>query len=301
MKTGKIQELRANSTSTEVIYPVTPAQAVKLAGTSQSLADWMQRHGSPEPAPLMQLSNRGVLYDGDSVFCLTGASFASSGNGWFEIACQRLGIAGMNKAVSGSHVSDLANGMYNNTFWTSAEFEQFTHLVIMFSHNYDVSLFNETPDNWTDYTGNFQYSQDRTSTRSFDYIIRKYRDMCYAQRLVTGSKWFGTAAGKPCNIIFTTHWHDARAKYNASIRKVCDRWRLPLVAFDECAGFTINQPLEVSTGESIQMSLKYAGDTEVIDGITVGWHPQLGQAAYIQNKLAKTFCDYLIPNTLLIG
>lgn len=297
MKTGTIKELKATQESTEVIYPVTPTNAVKIPGTSMSIADWMAQHGDPVPAPTSQIANRGVLYDSSSVFCLSGASFASSGNGWFEVACRNLGVAPMNKAVSGSHVSDLATGMYNGTFWTPAEFEQFTHLVIMFSHNYDISLFNEVEDDWTNYSF-FQYSNDRVSTRCFDYIIRKYRDMCYAQRLVTGSKWFGTTAGKPCNIILTTNWHDSRTRYNDSVRKVCEKWRLPLVAFDECVGFTRNQPLETASGESIQMSLKYSGDTEVIDGVTYGWHPQLGQAQYIQQKMAKTFCDYLIPNAI---
>lgn len=291
---GKTKVLGAGA---ESIFPITITKNILFNGTSKTLEQWIEEHGEVgDLAAERQLPNRGIVYDTDSVFCLSGASFGNAGgNGWFELACSKLGVTPMNKAVSGSHVNNLASGMFDGTFWTSAEFESMTHLVIMFTHNYDVFAPQVIEDNWLDYTNNFQYTGTQ-SARCFDYIIHKYRAMCYDQRNVAGSKWYGTEHGKPCNIILCTHWHDARTLYNSSIRQLSRKWNIPLICFDENAGYTYLQPLESSTGDSVQYSLLLSNDSEVINGITVGWHPKGGQTQVPQKQMAKTFCDYMAPN-----
>ena len=101
----------------ENIFPVTLTKDVLFNGTSKTLEQWIEEHGEiGSSATDMHISNRGIVYDSDSVFCLSGASFASSNNGWFELACTKLGVTPMNKAVSGSHITNLASGMFNGTF-----------------------------------------------------------------------------------------------------------------------------------------------------------------------------------------
>ena len=91
---------------------------------------------------------------------------------------------------------------------------------------------------------------------------------------------------KPAVILLCTHWHDARVVYNESIRKLSDKWGFPLVKFDEQIGFskTVEHP-----ETHRQTSTLFADDTECIDGVEYGWHPNRGKDCYIQNRMAAVF------------
>ena len=122
----------------------------------------------------------------------------------------------------------------------------------------------------------------------FDYVIKRYQSECYALKDDPKSKYYGTKSGKPAVIVLCTDWHDARTTYNAAIRRLAARWGLPLVEFDRNIGFSKDAP-NPATGT--QQSLLHAQDTQTIEGVAYGWHPQRGQDKYIQQRMAAIFTD----------
>ena len=141
---------------------------------------------------------------------LTGASFASPQNGWFEIGCPQLDARALNRAIAG-------------------ELDEMDALVIMQVHNRDVSATGGLKEKYTDYTTPF----DRSNyAAAFDYVIKRYQSECYALKDDPKSKYYGTKSGKPAVIVLCTDWHDARTTYNAAIRSLAARWGLPLVEFE---------------------------------------------------------------------
>ena len=50
---------------------------------------------------------------------LTGASFASPQNGWFEIGCRQLDARAINRAIGGESIADTANRMAEGTLWNA--------------------------------------------------------------------------------------------------------------------------------------------------------------------------------------
>lgn len=119
-----------------------------------------------------------------------------------------------------------------------------------------------------------------------DYILKKWQALCYEQRNVAGSKWYGTQHGKPCRIMFVSHWHDARSYYNDAIRVLAKRWGAQICPFDEKIGFSKSQPFQ--NGQ--QVSRLYAQDTQTIEDVVYGWHPLRGlEGEYIQSKMAGIF------------
>ena len=200
---------------------------------------------------------------------LTGASFADKNfNQWFEIMCMELGVRGYNKGLSGSSIHDTAQKMHDGTLYTKAELEDFEVLMIMHVHNNNVADTTGLIADHKNYTfpaaGNLSYAQ------AFDYVLKKYAADCYALKDDTTSKWYGQKMGKPCKVVCLTHWHDSRSIYNEAIRTLRDKWGFTLVELDKNIGFSKNQPHPI-TAE--QTSIMYAVDTEVIDGVTYGWHP----------------------------
>lgn len=218
---------------------------------------------------------------------LTGASFASSHNGWFEIGCRYLQANGINRAVGGESIANTANKMADGTLWSFEEFEKLDALVIMHVHNRDVFDPSQLLLDYKDYTTPF----DRSNyARIFDYVIKRYISECYALKDNPQSAYYGTKAGKPAVIVLCTDWHDARATYNTSIRKLAEKWGLPLVEFDKYIGFSKNIPHPV-TGQ--QQSLLYAKDDQTIEGTKYGWHPDRGEDKYIQQRMAAIFVDLM--------
>lgn len=216
---------------------------------------------------------------------LTGASFASPQNGWFEIGCRQLDARAINRAIGGESIADTANRMAEGTLWNAGELDEMDALVIMQVHNRDVSATGGLKEKYTDYTTPF----DRSNYAAvFDYVIKRYQSECYALKDDPKSKYYGTKSGKPAVIVLCTDWHDARTTYNAAIRRLAARWGLPLVEFDRNIGFSKDTP-NPATGT--QQSLLHAQDTQTIEGVAYGWHPQRGQDKYIQQRMAAIFTD----------
>ena len=69
---------------------------------------------------------------------LTGASFASPTNGWFELGCEVLGATPINRAIGGESIVNTANRMIEGTLYNKEEFENLDALVIMQVHEKDV-------------------------------------------------------------------------------------------------------------------------------------------------------------------
>lgn len=210
---------------------------------------------------------------------LTGASFAVPENGWFEIACEDMGAKGINKAVSGQAIMNTANDMHNGKFYTFEQLENADVLVIDHVHNQNVANPEWLKDDYNDYTMPiYNYSI------GYDYVIKRYKDDCYKLKDNPESKYYGTENGKPARIVLCTHWHDSRTTFNPAIRKLAEKWDLPLVKFDEQIGFSKDQLVDGK-----QPSLLYAQDTETIGGVVYGWHPKRGKGEYIQRKMAQIF------------
>ena len=185
-----------------------------------------------------------------------------------------------------------ANKLAEGSLYSREELERIDALVIMHVHDKDVYNEKNLKENYTDYQLPFDYSD---YPEAYDYLIKRYLSDCYELRNDTASKYYGTTAGKPAVIILCTHWHDARTTYNASIRKLAEKWGFPLVEFDKYIGFSKRQ-LHPVTKE--QTSLIYAtGNPQVQDGIAYGWHPQSGENKYIQRRMAATFYN-LMQNIL---
>lgn len=219
----------------------------------------------------------------DRNILLTGASFAYSGNEWFGYVCKNLNVTGYNKAVSGETMQHTAQKIHDGTLYSQTEFEDFDVLLIFHSHNQAV---NNTANIKTDYNDYTFPITDRSA--QWDYVLKKYAADCYAARLNPDSRWYGTKYGKPYMVVVCTHWHDARTIFNDSIRELQKKWGFILCEFDTRIGFSKNQVHPV-TGE--QVSILHcdnpSGDTEVINGVTYGWHPTRDKGAWIQHQMAS--------------
>ena len=219
---------------------------------------------------------------------LTGASFASSNNGWFEIGCKYLNAKPINRAIGGHAIADAANMMANGKLYSKKELENIDALVIMHVHERNVSDTVGLKKDYNDYPIPF----DRSNyAAAYDYVIKKYITDCYNLKFDKSSKYYNTFAGKPAIIVFSTHWHDARPIFNNSIRQLGERWGIPVIEFDKYIGFSKNQ-LHPVTGQ--QTSILYTNNnTQEIKGETFGWHPSHGKGQYIQQRMAAIFVDMM--------
>jgi hypothetical protein len=219
---------------------------------------------------------------------LTGASFASPNNGWFELGCRQLNATALNRAIGGEAIANTANRMVANTLYTPQELEEIDAFVIMQVHNKDVASDVGLKEKYQDYEVPF----DRSNyAAAYDYVIKRYITDCYNLKFNKDSKYYGSMNGKPVIIVLATHWHDARVVYNASIRKLGEKWGFPVIEFDKYIGFSKDR-LHPVTGK--QFSLIYTrGNKETIDGVEYGWHPDNGQDQYIQQRMAAIFADLM--------
>ncbi|MDR2040010.1 MAG: DUF5040 domain-containing protein [Bacteroidales bacterium] len=218
---------------------------------------------------------------------LTGASFASKENKWFEMGCKEIGAMAINRAIGGEAIANTANRMAEGTLYSRQELETTDALVIMQVHNKDVFEDSKLLEKYTDYPLPF----DRSNyAAAFDYVIKRYISECYELKNDSNSVYFGSRSGKPAIIVLCTDWQDIRESYNTSIRKLAEKWGLPLVEFDRNIGFSKNQKHPV-TGQAY--SLLYSADTQTVDGIKYGWHPTRGENSYIQQKMAAIFADVM--------
>ena len=209
--------------------------------------------------------------------CIVGASFAYPENCWFELACEKMGLKPINKAISCSNIKDTAKSMRENSLFTLDELDSFATFAIMHTHNYNV------------YDG---VGVHTPYVEAYDYVIKQYSALCQALEFNPDSKWFGIAGGKPVDILICTHWHDARTNFNESVRKLDEKWEsVRLCKFDEQIGFTKDKP-DPQTG--VQISVYYAhpdqNATEIMGGVEYGWHPKRGRDSEIQQRMADIFC-----------
>lgn len=224
---------------------------------------------------------------GKYTILLTGASFASPENGWFELGCEKLDAICLNRAIGAEAIANTANKMAEGTLYSPDELENIDALVIMHVHEKDVFDESMLRDKYTDYPTLF----DRSNyAAAYDYVIKRYITECYNLQFDKQSKYHGNKMGKPVVIVLCTHWHDGRTLYNSTVRKLAGKWGLPLVEFDKNIGFS-KHTLHPAGG--IQPSLIYSQDSEVMDDITYGWHPQRGKDKYIQQKMASIFVDVM--------
>lgn len=66
--------------------------------------------------------------------------------------------------------------------------------------------------------------------------------------------------------------------------------KLDCKELDKNIGFSKNSVHPVTGG---QVSVIHAQDTEVIDGVTYGWHPSRAADAYIQDRIAEVVIKHL--------
>lgn len=223
---------------------------------------------------------------------LTGASFATSNNSWFEMGCERLNANPINKAVGGHAIANTANLMVEGKLYSMEELEKTDAFVIMHVHNmdvYDTAQIRKTIEE-------YKLPFDRSNyAAAYDYAIKKYITDCYNLKFNPQSKYYESKTGKPPVIILCTHWNDSRTIYNESVRKLAQKWGFPLVEFDKYIGFSNNQDHPV-TGEAF--SLLYANDTQTVDGKKHGFHPVNGKDKHIQQRMAAIFRS-LMRNVIL--
>lgn len=223
--------------------------------------------------------------DWDGTFLLTGASFASPDNGWFELGCEELGVVGLNRAIGGEAIANTANRMADGTLYSEEELENIDAFIIMQVHNKDVFDESHLKEKYTDYPIPF----DRSNyAAAYDYVIKRYLADCYNLQFNPHSRYFGNKKGKPAVVILCTHWHDGRTVYNTSVRRLAAKWGFPLIEFDKEIGFSKDVVLP-DTGQ--QESLLYAHEAETIDGVQYGWHPLRGKDQFIQKRLATIFVN----------
>lgn len=209
--------------------------------------------------------------------CIVGASFAYPENCWFEMACERLNLKPINKAISGTDIIDTAQSMKDNTLFTREELDSFATFVIMHTHNYDICS---------------EVGVHAPFAAAYDYVIRGYIAMCQALENNSDSKWYGVEGGKPVDILICTHWHNARKYFNRSVREFAKKWDcVRLCKFDEQIGFTMDKP-DAKTGKQISVFFAHpdANATEIIDGVEYGWHLKRGRDSEIQQRMADIFC-----------
>lgn len=220
---------------------------------------------------------------------MTGASLAFPDNKFFSYVCNNLGIVGYNKAIPGETIVHTAQKMHDGTLYTKEEFEDFDILIIFHSHNQTV---NDTSNIKSDYD-EYQFPLTDKSA-CWDYVLKKYAAECYAAKDDPESKWYGTKCGKPFEVIACTHWHDARTIFNESIRELQKKWGFKLCEFDKNIGFSKNQVHPI-TGEQVSvLHTDNVNPTEVIDGVTYGWHQDRAEGSYIQYKMASILEDVII-------
>ena len=143
---------------------------------------------------------------------LSGASFASPENGWFELKA-------INRAIGGEAIADAANRMNDGSLYSQEELEEIDALVIMQVHNRDVADESCLRDKYTDYK--LPFNRDNYAI-GFDYVIKRYLTECYELRNNPKSKYYKSKYGKPALVVLCTHWNDNRVTllYASDMQKI---------------------------------------------------------------------------------
>lgn len=218
---------------------------------------------------------------------LTGASFGSWQNGWFELGTKHLDAKALNRAVESETIADSANKIANGELYSTEELEEMDALVIMQVHDRDVAEFDSLKVEYTDYELPFDRYKANYS-QAYDYIIKRYMTDCYNLKFDEKSKYFNTSTGKPAVIVLSTHWNDSRETFNASIRRLGEHWGFPVVEFDKNIGFS-KSAVHPVTKE--QPSIMYSFNAEKVDSTFYGWHQLRGEDQHIQQRMAAIFAN----------
>lgn len=222
----------------------------------------------------------------DYTILLTGASFASENNGWFELGSKYLNAKPINRAIGGHAIADTANRMAKGELYSEEELEEIDAFVIMQVHEKDVASLEGLKENYTDYETPF----DRSNyAAAYDYVIKRYLTECYNLKFNKKSKYYNTPFGKPAIIVLSTHWHDSRVIFNKAIRELGARWGFPVIEFDKYIGFSKDQNHPVT--KQPMSKLFTNGNYETTHGVEHGWHPENGQDKYIQQRFAAIYVD----------
>lgn len=261
---------------------------------------------------------------------LVGASFASPGNGWFELACHKLGLTAVNRAIGGqSIISNVAERMldadetmpHGSLFYVDGKdiFEEVKAFVIMMTHNNDVYLSDEEYEQYDlDY-----YHTNGVGTNvkmAWDYVIKQYKQWCaeytITQHRVQGEQEVDDVLGtKECQILICSNWNYGRTLYNDSSRKLAKRFGLSYCAFDENVSLGKESFVEatLNTDDNLVPALgiyhqsilyshfdsfyqgAWAGKTQNINGILYGWHPQTRSSSFDYGN-GKEDDGYYYPN-----
>lgn len=259
------------------------------------------------------------IYSASKKVLLSGASIASYYNGFFEYACQSLGLVPLNTSVPGSNIMYLANALYNSNIPSATpnvpaitNFSDIDVLLLSHTHNWDLSKLPTAYENYkaSDYESNnivpyagstmIDEASHEVMATFYDYVVKKWAAICYANN-------------KPFQVGIFTFWHDGRTYYNEGVRRFAKKHGLTLIADDENIGFSRTR-LHPETGA--QWSLLY-GDTTgwtpseiMTDGQSYGLHPERVSSAnlttfsatgvmdesylpFIQKKRAKILKNYL--------
>lgn len=228
-----------------------------------------------------------ISNENDLNILLTGASFATPSNGWFEYGCKLINANPINRAIGGEAIASTGNRLRKGTLYSKEELEDIDAFVIMQVHEQDVYDPAQLKARYTDYETETPFKRVNYAA-GYDYVIKRYITECYNLKNDSTSKYFGTESGKPVVIILCTHWHDGRTLYNRTIRKLADKWGFPLIEFDKYMGFSKNQKHPVTDA---QISLLYSIDSQKINEELFGWHPLKGQDQYIQQRMGNIFAD----------
>lgn len=215
---------------------------------------------------------------------LSGASFATPNNGWFEFGCKALDAEAINRAVGGESIADCAQKMHDGVLYSPQELERIDALVIMQVHERDV--FEDSYGRMKEKIEEYPFPFDRGNyAGAYDYVIKKYTADCYNLQFDPKSKYYRSPFGKPAVIVLCTHWHDSREVFNRTVRRLAEKWGLPLVEFDRLIGFSKNTVHPVTGKPYSQI---YAANNQEQDGESYGWHPYSGDT-YIQKRMAAIF------------
>lgn len=121
---------------------------------------------------------------------LSGASFASPSNGWFELGCEQLDAQPVNRAIGGEAIANTANRMIDGSLYSRQELEELDAFVIMQVHNEDVFDQSKLHDNYAHYPTPF----DRSNyAAAFDFVIKKFQTDCFNLKFDEKSKYIGRA------------------------------------------------------------------------------------------------------------
>lgn len=261
---------------------------------------------------------------------LVGASFASPLNGWFELACNKLDLVCTNKAIGGQTIfNNVAQRMldanesqpHGSLFMVEGVdiFKDVEVFTLMMTHNYNVFL-DEVLFKQYDLDYYKANGVGSNHAMAWDYIIKQYKQWCAEYTISNsisagGSTYPDVAGTKECNIFICSHWLPSRTTFNDSSKKLAKRFNLVYCDFANNIGISNTDTIYTTTNTDAQPiptldhynpsvlhaqfseanSTRAIGKTEIIDGVTWGWHPQQRSKTFDFGN-GKDVDDYYYPN-----